>query len=55
MATLDIHFWQEGRHWLGYIAKYPHYITQGDTLEDLREHLLDLRSEILHGHLPVGF
>jgi len=28
--------------WLGYLDEYPEYMTQGSTLEDLKEHLADL-------------
>lgn len=27
---------------LGYLSEYPDHWTQGDDLEDLKEHLLDL-------------
>ena len=28
--------------WLGYLEQYPDYMTQGNSLENLKEHLLDL-------------
>ena len=34
--------WEEDGAWLGYLREYPDYWTQGDTLEDLKEHLWDL-------------
>jgi len=35
-------FWQDGDFWLGYLADYPEYRTQGTSLHDLVEHLRDL-------------
>jgi predicted RNase H-like HicB family nuclease len=36
-------YWKEsdGRY-LGYLNEYPDHWTQGETLEDLKEHLHDL-------------
>jgi predicted RNase H-like HicB family nuclease len=36
-------YWQEsdGRY-LGYLNKYPEHWTQGDSLDDLKDHLRDL-------------
>jgi predicted RNase H-like HicB family nuclease len=31
--------------WIGYLEEYPDYGTQGETLEDLKEHLRDLHEE----------
>lgn len=38
--------------WLGYLQDYPDYMTQGETLEDLKEHLKDLYHEISDGAIP---
>ena len=37
---------KSNQFWLGYIKGYPKYWTQGKTLEDLHEHLLDLYHEL---------
>jgi len=41
--------WQEDGMWLGYLAEFPDYWTQGISLEDLEEHLKDLSSELTSG------
>jgi predicted RNase H-like HicB family nuclease len=52
-------YWQEkdGR-FLGYLNDYPDHWTQGDSLEDLMEHLADLHetfsSESIPGIRKVG-
>jgi predicted RNase H-like HicB family nuclease len=28
--------------WLGYLKEYPDYMTQGETLEELKENLKDI-------------
>jgi hypothetical protein len=38
--------------WLGYLQDFPDYWTQGDTLEDLKEHLRDLYGDLSSGQLP---
>lgn len=46
MHTLNIVFWEEDGGWIGYLQEYPDYWTQGDSLEDLKEHLWDVYEEI---------
>jgi predicted RNase H-like HicB family nuclease len=36
---------------LGYLQDYPDYWTQGETLEDLKEHLHDLYADLTSGEL----
>ena len=38
--------------WLGYLDEYPDYMTQGETLEDLQEHLRDIYQELGSGTIP---
>ena len=52
MTTVKFVYWQEAGGWLGYLQDYPDYWTQGDTLEDLKEHLRDLYSDMTAGVLP---
>ncbi len=42
MDIVKIVYWEEDGVWLGYLQDYPDYWTQGETLDDLREHLKDL-------------
>jgi len=46
-------YWQDGRFWLGYIEEYPDYLTQGESLEDLQEHLRDLYADLSDGRIPA--
>lgn len=47
MQAADIVVWKEGDAWLGYLQEYPDCWTQGDSLDDLKEHLLDIRADLL--------
>ena len=46
-------FWQEedGKY-LGYLNEYPDHWTQGEDLDDLKEHLMDLYQEFSHNFIP---
>ena len=52
MHNLKFIYWQDGSAWLGYLQDYPDYWTQGESYEDLQEHLRDLYSDISSGELP---
>lgn len=45
-------YWRDGDEWLGYFEEYPDYQTQGQSLEDLQEHLKDLYSDLTSGAVP---
>lgn len=51
MQTVKIVYWQNEGEWLGYLQDYPDYWTQGETLDDLKEHLKDLLVDIGSGEL----
>lgn len=44
--------WQDGDMWLGYLEEYPDYWTQGESEEDLKEHLKDLYRDLSSGEIP---
>lgn len=52
MQRINIVYWQEKGGWLGYLQEYPDYWTQGETLEDLKEHLRDLYKDVVSGEIP---
>ncbi len=51
MQTVKYVYWQEDDAWLGYLEEYPDYWTQGESLDDLIEHLKDLRVDLTSGEL----
>lgn len=40
--TKKITYWQDGEFWLGYLNDYPDFVTQGESYEDLIEHLKNI-------------
>ena len=46
-------YWQDGKHWVGYLEEFPDYLTQGESLEDLKEHLRDLQTDLTSGQIPA--
>jgi len=51
MQSVKIVVWEEGDHWLGFLQEYPDYWTQGESLDDLREHLKDLYADLSSGSI----
>ena len=45
-------YWQDGPVWLGYLEDFPDYLTQGESIEDLEEHLRDLLVDLNSGEIP---
>ena len=52
MQRINIVYWEEEGGWLGYLQEYPDYWTQGDSLDDLKEHLKDLYQDITSDQIP---
>jgi hypothetical protein len=52
MPAVKIVVWEEDGAWIGYLQDYPDYWTQGETLDDLREHLKDLYRDLTSGQIP---
>ncbi len=46
-------YWQDGRMWIGYLEEYPDYMTQGKTVKELKENLLDIYKELTSGNIPA--
>jgi predicted RNase H-like HicB family nuclease len=52
MATLEFVYWQDGDFWIGYLQEFPDYLTQGESLEELKENLKDLYRDMTSGEIP---
>ena len=52
MNTARYVHWQDGEMWLGYFEAFPDYLTQGESPEDLEEHLRDLYRDLTSGAIP---
>jgi predicted RNase H-like HicB family nuclease len=52
MHTVKFVNWQEADAWIGYLADYPDYWTQGQSLDDFKDHLKDLYRDMTQGQVP---
>ncbi|MBI5409841.1 MAG: type II toxin-antitoxin system HicB family antitoxin [Nitrospirae bacterium] len=52
METKKYIYWQDEGMWIGYLEEYPDYMTQGETLEELKENLKDIYNDLTSNALP---
>jgi predicted RNase H-like HicB family nuclease len=52
MKTKKYVYWQDENLWIGYLVEFPDYMTQGETLDELKENLKDIYHELRSGHIP---
>ncbi|MBI4687673.1 MAG: type II toxin-antitoxin system HicB family antitoxin [Nitrospirae bacterium] len=52
METTKFIYWQDENMWIGYLEEYPDYMTQGETLDELKENLKDLFKDLASGAIP---
>ena len=41
MKKLTMIYWKSYKFWLGKLLKYPYIMTQGETVEELKENIKD--------------
>lgn len=52
MDTVKFTYWEDQGKWIGYLEAFPDYQTQGESLEDLKDHLRDLHKDLHSGEIP---
>ncbi len=52
MQTQKFVYWEDDGFFIGYFQDYPDYWTQGVTLHELKEHLVDLFNDLTGGDVP---
>ena len=45
-------YWQDDGNWVGFLDDFPDYLTQGESFEDLKVHLLNLYEDLVCGEIP---
>jgi hypothetical protein len=45
-------YWQDNDMWIGYLEEFPDYMTQGESLEELRDNLVDIYKDLTSGGIP---
>ncbi len=52
MQSLKYVHWQDGEFFLGHFVDYPDYLTQGESLEELKESLESLYKDLISKEIP---
>ncbi len=52
MESLKYIHWQDGEFFLGHFIDYPDYLTQGKSLEELKENLESLYKDLVSKEIP---
>jgi len=52
METVKFVHWQDSGMWLGYLEEFPDYMTQGETLDELKSNLKDIYIDLTSGSIP---
>ncbi len=52
MQSLKYVHWQDGELFLGHFVDYPDYLTQGKSLEELKENLESLHNDLISKEIP---
>jgi predicted RNase H-like HicB family nuclease len=45
-------YYREDDMWIGWLEEFPDYKTQGATLEELKENLIEIYEELMSGNIP---
>ena len=54
MRKVKIVYWQENDgFWLGHLEAYPDYMTQGETLDELKDNLRDILKDLESRAIPM--
>ena len=53
MQSVKYVYRQDGDGWLCYLQEFPDYWTQGESFEDILEHLRDLHIDLTSGQIPA--
>jgi predicted RNase H-like HicB family nuclease len=52
MEPLKYVHWQDEEFFIGHFVDYPDYLTQGKSLEELKENLENLYSDLISEEIP---
>lgn len=45
-------YWEDQGMWVGYLEEYPDYMSQGESLDELKENLKDIFNDLSSGEIP---
>ncbi len=50
--TAKFVYYQEDHWWIGWLADYPDYRTQGESFEELQSNLREIYADLASGDIP---
>jgi predicted RNase H-like HicB family nuclease len=53
MITVQMVYWKGEQFWLGKLLQHPDVMTQGETMEELEEHLRDAYRLMILDDIPA--
>lgn len=53
MRELNFTYWLDEGMFLGYLEEFPDYMTQGESLEELKEALTEIYKDLNSGEIPA--
>ncbi len=54
-TKLKIVYWKGKKFWLGKILEHPEIMSQGETIEELKENLIDAYKLMLMDNVPPNY
>lgn len=54
-ATLNIVYWRGEKFWVGRLVDHPEIMSQGETIDELKENLRDAYREMLLDDVPPDY
>ena len=52
METKKFIYYEDDGTFVGWLEEYPDYRTQGQTMDELRDNLLELHKDVTSGEIP---
>jgi predicted RNase H-like HicB family nuclease len=52
MVNKKFIYYKEDDMWIGWLEDYPDYRTQGESLDELKENLMDIYQDLTGGFIP---
>ena len=52
MKSVRYVYWEDKGMWRGYLEEFPDYITQAETLEEMKNNLQDIHEDPTSGEIP---
>jgi len=52
LETKKFVYYQESDMWVGWLEEYPDYRSQGTTIDELKENLIDIYTDVSSGAIP---